>query len=409
MLYTSHVPLHRERATVRSHLQMLSASGAPLDIIYHNTMWGEAPRSLYDPAPDAVILHNFILAMRWSPLFYYNKQALDWLRDLDCVKIALPQDEYDHAAVLDEWLYELGVTHVMSNFGAESWQTLYPLMHTRAAFDTIFTGYIDEALAQRLAPALKPAAERPLDIIYRARHLPYWYGSQGQLKHRIADVVAARARERGFICDISTQEKDTIYGERWFDFMASGRLVIGVESGVSSLDPRGEMKAAIQKMQRENPGISFEEVRAQLPTSWDSYRFFAIGPRHLEAVITKTPQMLIEGHYDGVLEAGRHYIPLKRDFSNLDEALDQLRDHAYLQSLADTAYQEVYLSGKYTYRHAADKLLKAITSAPEQPYDAAHWKRARRRAALESEARRRWMDAQNKLITRFWGVLSSGS
>ena len=48
---------------------------------------------------------------------------------------------------------------------------------------------------------------------------------------------------------------------------------------------------------------------------WDSYAFFAISPRHLEAVVTKTAQVLVEGSYSGVLEPERHYIPVRRDFS----------------------------------------------------------------------------------------------
>ena len=39
-----------------------------------------------------------------------------------------------------------------------------------------------------------------------------------------------------------------------------------------------------------------------MPSGWDSYAFFAISPRHLEAVITKTAQVLVEGRYSGVLE-----------------------------------------------------------------------------------------------------------
>ena len=41
-----------------------------------------------------------------------------------------------------------------------------------------------------------------------------------------------------------------------------------------------------------------------MPRGWDSYAFFAISPRHLEAVITKTAQVLVEGRYSGVLGAG---------------------------------------------------------------------------------------------------------
>jgi len=101
----------------------------------------------------------------------------------------------------------------------------------------------------------------------------------------------------------------------------SGRAVIGAESGSSVLDARGEIQRRIGRLLAEQPGLSFEEVDAQMPDGWDSYAFFAMSPRHLEAVITKTAQVLVEGRYSGVLEPGRHYIPLRRDLANLDEAL----------------------------------------------------------------------------------------
>jgi hypothetical protein len=401
VLYNRSLPLRRERAAIRSHLQMIEASGGPVDVIYYNTIWGEVPRSVYHPVPDAVILHTTLLTLRWHPLFHYKKGALEWLKKLECIKIAQPQDEYDHSEILDEWLYDLGVTHVFSNFGSDCWRILYPIMSERGQFDTAFTGYIDETTAHRIAPSLKPIRERTIDIVYRARHLPYWFGSHGQLKHRIADVFQERAPQFGFACDVSTEEQDTILGDKWFDFLASGRVIIGTESGVSSMDRRGEIKAAIQSILVKNPELTFEEVSAALPEGWDNYSFYAIGPRHFEAVITKTAQVLVEGHYDGVLKAGIHYIPIKPDFSNLDDVLAQLRDTDYLQYLADNTYRDVYLKGKYTYRDAALNLFHAVEAAEILPnVSLRQWECARRRAALESEVRRRINQAQNKIIER---------
>jgi hypothetical protein len=97
-------------------------------------------------------------------------------------------------------------------------------------------------------------------------------------------------------------------------------------------------------------------VDAQMPSGWDSYAFFAISPRHLEAVITKTAQLLVEGSYSGVLEPERHYIPVRRDFSNLDEGLERLRDVEAVEAMAERAYREVYLSGQHNLGVLADQL-----------------------------------------------------
>jgi hypothetical protein len=95
--------------------------------------------------------------------------------------------------------------------------------------------------------------------------------------------------------------------------------------------------------------MTFSEVSRHMPEGWDGHAFFALSPRHFEAVITKTCQVLIEGEYEGVFKQERHYIPMKRDFSNVDEVLDRVGDRRLTQEIAETAYEEIYLSGKYGY------------------------------------------------------------
>lgn len=303
-----------------------------------------------------IVLHTTFLCMRWSHLFYFWKWNLRWINQTQCLKIAFPQDEYDHSEVLDEWLEEMGVHVIFSNFGPEHHATLYPRTHQRARFILAFTGYIDHDTAQAVAPKIRPLASRPLDIVYRAFKLPYWFGSHGQRKSSIASEILARIEGRGLATDISTRPEDVIVGDSWFDFMASGRCVIGCESGSSVLDRRGEIQALIRHMVTQNPDLTFEEASRALPAGWDDHRFFAISPRHFEAVLTKTAQILIEGQYDGVLIPDRHYISLKSDFSNLDQVVERIRDHAFLQGLVDTAYREVYLEGRNTYHHLAETI-----------------------------------------------------
>jgi hypothetical protein len=342
------------RLTVRHHLHLLEGRG--LRILYRNAI-DPAPRWLAWTAPDLCILQTtFLSHARWNYDFEEYRRRFRWVAGLRCPKVALPQDEYDHSAVMDEWLQELGVTSVYSCFGPDQWETLYPLVSRSATFHETLTGYIDEEAAAELAGRIVPHSERPWDIVYRARNLPYWLGSHGQLKHRIAEVVRDRAPDLGLKTDISTRPEDTIYGDAWLDFVMSGRAVIGAESGSSVLDPRGEIQRRVSRLLAEQPDLSFAEVDAQMPSGWDSYAFFAISPRHLEAVITKTAQVLVEGSYSGVLEPERHYIPVRRDFSNLDEALERLEDSEAVQAMAERAYRDVYLSGRNDLSVLADQL-----------------------------------------------------
>jgi hypothetical protein len=358
VLYWHPDPFEEMRVAIRDHLGVLENSSIRHEILYYNGVDG-APSWIRHCRPDAVLLHTTFLCLRWSHLFYEWKWKLRWVRDLDCVKIALPQDEYDHSEILDEWLFEWGVSIIFSNFDGPKRKLLYPIMHDKAAFYECFTGYIDESTAARSQQAFS-GLSRAQDIVYRAAHLPYWFGSHGQLKHHIADVVSCRARAHGLRCDISTKPKDTLVGDAWLAFLGSGKAVIGCESGSSVLDRRGEIRAKIQALQRAQPACSFREISAQLPVGWDNYEFFAVSPRHFEAVITKTCQILIEGAYSGVLEPDKHYIRLRRDFSNLDEALEKVRDDKIVNDVVERAYHDIYLSGRYTYRTLAADILQAL-------------------------------------------------
>ena len=212
------------------------------------------------------------------------------------------------------------------------------------------------------APATRPGP--PFDVVYRATKLPYWFGSHGQLKHRIAERVLDRAPAHALTADISTRWEDTVFGDAWGDFLMSGRVVIGTESGSSVLDRRGEVQARIRALLAERPGLSFEEVADEMPRAGTRGAFFADHPRHLEAVVARTAQVLVEGAYSGVLEPDRHYIPLRRDFSNLDDVLERLDDRRLVQETADRAYEEIVVEGRYRYAHFAAAIREALEVGP---------------------------------------------
>jgi hypothetical protein len=343
------------RPAIRHHLRALELAPVSHHVVYANA-YGRVPGWVRSTRFDAVVLHTTFLCLRWSHLFPFWKWSLRWVGALNCRKIALPQDEYDHSDVLDDWMHEWGVDTIFSNFDEPLRRLLYPISNTAVVFRKALTGYIDPATAEAWQRRVSTLACRPTDIVYRASRLPFWFGSHGQLKHQVADVVGARARDRGFAVDVSTREADTIVGDAWFDFLASGKAVLGCESGSSVVDRRGEVRARIQYLLREEPANTFEAISRRMPAGWDSHQFFAISPRHLEAVLTKTAQILVRGAYDGVLEADRHYVPLERDLANVDPVLDRLAEPEAMQALADRAYREIYEDGAVTYRDFAAQL-----------------------------------------------------
>jgi hypothetical protein len=355
----------RLRDTVRRHLAAVAAAAPRRGLVAFNAVGG-APPVLARLRPSAVILHTTFLATRWLSSFDDWRERGAWLGRVEAPKIALPQDDYDHADVLDEWLEDIGATAILTPLAEHT--TLYPRMRATARIRPVLTGYVDRKLARALAPTLRPLPDRPFDVVYRATTLPYWFGSHGRLKRLVGDEAAAAAARRGWAADVSTTS--VITGRAWFEHLASGRAVVGSESGSSVLDRRGEIRRGVEQILEENPGATFEQVAAQMPAGWDGTPLAALSPRHLEAAMTRTPQVLVRGGYSGVLAADRHYVPVEPDLSDLADALATALEPAVGRRLADAAWDELVESDAYDY----ERLTEAVRSElPERIGSTSAW------------------------------------
>ena len=167
--------------------------------------------------------------------------------------------------------------------------------------------------------------------------------------------------------------------------MASARAVLGSESGASAIDRRGELVARERELLVERPGLTFEEFDAAMPAGWDGTPLGAIGPRHLEAAVAKTAQVLVVGEYDGVLEPDVHYLPVRADFADADAVVERLGDYALLERLAARAHRDVVLSGRYGYASLAARIEAVLDE--ERPLSAGSANGAAiRRAQLAARA-----------------------
>jgi len=77
-----------------------------------------------------------------------------------------------------------------------------------------------------------------------------------------------------------------------------------------------------------------------------------ISSRHFDAIGTKTCQVLLEGRYNDILEAGEHFIEVKRDMSNLDEAIAKFKDETLRHRIVENAYQYIMDQHRYEARLA---------------------------------------------------------
>jgi hypothetical protein len=365
------------RPTMASHLRFLESGRERHRVVYLNVA-GRCPPWIRAQRWDLVILHYSLLAARWTPRFARIRSSLGWLAGSDAAVVAMPQDEYDEAHVLDDWLQEVGADVVYSIFGGAERDALYPRTRATARFEQCFTGYVDSRDAERMGARVAiPHAQRPLDVAYRAGRLPYRLGWRGQVKHRLADALEPAAARAGLRADVSTAENKLRFGDAWFALLASARVVAGCESGASAMDPRGEVRALETSVRAAEPELTFEQFAARMPAGWDGHAFGSISPRHFEAALVGSCQLLVQGDYAGVLEPDVHYVPVRPDLSDVDEACERLGDSELVQRLADRAYRDLVASGEHTYAAFARRFEDVVAD-----YLPAHPGRVRGRAGL---------------------------
>jgi hypothetical protein len=307
---------------------------------------GDLPDELDLQAFDAVVIH-YSVAM--SVDAYLSPLARWRIHRYQGPKAAFIQDEYRFVDRTVSVMQSLGIRVVFTNFSQDQVDLVYP----RSALPeldrrvTVLTGYVPARLVERDVP---PYDARPVDVAYRARRLPPWLGRLAREKAEIADRFTADAPGYGLRVDISTKEADRLYGENWIRFLGRAKAMLGVESGASVVDVHGTIEAQVRGYLAEHPDAAFEDVHQRFLGEEDGrIPMNQISPRCFEAAALGTLMVLYPGTYSGVLQPWRHYVPLEKDHSNMDEVVEAIRDPVTWQRVTDQARAEVALNPAYAY------------------------------------------------------------
>ena len=297
---------------------------------------------------ELVVFSTVFLSQHWGGPRHFERliERVREVKRLDAVKTAFPQDEFYSPDLYCRFFNELRVDVIYSVAAPDTWPLVYRRLDYTPRFHRVLTGYIDE----RKRPAA--GGRRDIDIGYRTIGQPTpAYGAFGYRKWTIAERFREACRPRQLKVDISTDDRDKFVGDGWYDFLAGCKYVLGVESGTSVVDHDGSVTRAIERFMQDHPGAGFEAVsRACLGQTDGRISIRALGPRHLEACLTRTCQILVEGDYSGILRAGRHYIAVKPDFSNVEEVLDRVERDDRRAEIVENAWLDIVASERYTYR-----------------------------------------------------------
>lgn len=277
------------------------------------------------------------------------------LADYEGVKVLFKQDEHIHSHETARIIGEKKIDLVFSCLDPSQVAKVYlPHLVGNARIVQQYTGYFSDNLIN-LASAVDYA--RCIDLSYRGSMQPLQCGRLGYEKWNIGYRVKEQLNEKNFCSDISFQWSDRIHGKDWIKFLSCSKAVLGVESGSNLFDFNGEVEKKCRAFDENNaalrsdPQAYYDKAEQEFLCDYENnVKYAQISPRHFEAAATRTLQILYEGEYSDILIPYQHYLPLKRDLSNLEEIIEVLLNAKRRQHITDCAYEEIVMNEKYHYR-----------------------------------------------------------
>jgi len=205
--------------------------------------------------------------------------------------------------------------------------------------------------------ALNPARFRPLglareiDLGFRGDLYPFSIGDDERT--RVLEHFRQHAKSLALAVDI---QYTRVPGPAWNECLNRWHGIVGAESGTYFLERDDATERRVRQYLHEHPDASFADVRARFFDGYASpVAAKAISSRHFEPIGAHTCQVLLAGHYNGILRADEHYFSVARDLSNLDDVVARYRDPAHRARIVEAAL-ELAMSA-HTYDHRVARLV----------------------------------------------------
>lgn len=331
------------RESVRSLEYMVPECRPDLRFIIHDADL-PFPNYLKSIEYELIILGPTFLCSRYnSKIFKHILNNYNFIKYSNSCKIALPQDDYDCAGILDNWMMDWKISRIYT-ICPEYWDILYPLSSKCIDIKLGYTGYISNSWIDNWKTP-KKQLDRKIDISYRASKLPANFGKLGQLKSEIATTFKEAFGDPGhLIFDISTDYKDIISGTYWHKFIENSKFCLVTPSGSSILDINNNIRQSVETFTNIYPNASFSEIEKNCFSGLDGkFEFSMVSPRNIEAALAKTIQIAVKGNYSGLMKPFEHYIPLDRDCSNILEVKKMITDKDFTSNIANKC-KDIFLS-----------------------------------------------------------------
>lgn len=377
------------RRSTLDHIYCFERYAPEHNYVYHRSML-PVTEELRTTSWDAVIFESTslgIVTLRPRSRFQHLRETWRFLREIQAVKLAFPQDDATHSAYLDYFFTFVGIDAVFS-VRPDRKEQLYPLTSARAEFLPTVAGFVDDTSLDEIAALARPFAERQWEIGQRVTFYPAWGGRFARRKSEAALRMQQACRERGLAENVSTDPKDVLTGDAWFGFLGDSRFVVGAEAGHGIWDPYGVIQDEVNDYVARHPEASFEEIEDACFFGIDGRETFpGFAPRVLEAAMMGCGQVLLEGAYRGFIQPGKHYIELKEDYSNLDDVFAQMANRDLVQGMVAATKRDLVDNPFFRYSGLVERCFALIErkqhgrAADARPVDIASV-RARHRLQL---------------------------
>jgi len=292
---------------------------------------------------DCLIVHYSISLLYER---YVSRETLEKIRSFNGLKVLFIQDEYRRVDFACKQINYAGINLVYTCAPQNVAKKMYARLNESILLRTTLTGFVPEALSEK---ETKPVSKRNIDVGYRARRVPFFLGRKGIEKYLIGKTFLKKVNNRNLNCNISSKESDRIYGKAWIEFLSNCKVTLGTESGSSIIDFTGNTEYQLNFHQAFHPFSNFEDVPDEFLKSDGKLEIQVISPRCFEAAALGTVLVLYPGEYSGILKKEKHYISLEKDFSNINEVVERIKDEEGLQKMADFARKDLVRSENYSY------------------------------------------------------------
>ena len=193
--------------TILEHIDALTRFSRH-DVVIYNPRGVRGSVALDLDEFDVVVIHYSLVSIHVG---YLAPSFRAKLRRFDGLKVQMIQDDYRWVEEFWAMIRELGITVLFTLVPEREIEAVWPSAELPGVekINTL-AGYVPLDAGSQ---PVRPLSERPFDVVYRGRALPYWIGRLGQEKAWIAQGVAERAERYGLRCDVDWREGARIYGQ----------------------------------------------------------------------------------------------------------------------------------------------------------------------------------------------------